>query len=205
MRVVAIDGPTGVGKSTTARAIAEALGVPLLLDPVSTSPLLDEYYNGEANPDAALASELAFLRLRADLLIGVPGDGIVVSDFSIGRTGPFSEFLDEPSDRARVLDEMATLTAAAVPLDVLVLLSAPPDVLIERVRSRGRGSEDELTIGHLRALDGHFRAWQSAMREQARWSTEIDTRHWDPRRPDDVEALVGQITRALASSPDAPR
>ena len=196
MALVAVDGPTGVGKSTTARALGRALGAPVLLDPVSVSPLLDDYYTGEATPAAALAVELAFLRLRADLLVEPPGADLVVSDFSLLRTAPFSEFLASPDDRAVVLAAMREAMAAAARPDVLVLLRAEPATLLDRVRRRDRDAEGDLTVDHLAALVEHFEAWHDELVAQSDHVIELDTAAWDPHRADDLASLTARI-RAL--------
>jgi deoxyguanosine kinase len=195
--IVAIDGPTGVGKSTTARAVAAAFDAPLLLDPVSVSPLLNEYYNGEATPDAALSTELAFLRSRVQLLAQAAPAPLIVSDFSVMRTAPFAEFLDDPDQRRRVLDEMDAEIRRGPRIDVLVLLTADPASLIDRVRARARNSETELTIEHLEALTKHFHTWQSAILAQATTALLIDSMEWDPRRSDDVDWLIARISDAI--------
>ena len=196
MTLIAIDGPTGVGKSTTARAVAEALGADLVLDPVSVSPLLDDYYTGEANPAAALDAELAFLRSRAELLADPEterGDRLVVSDFSVMRTAPFSEFLDDPHDHLTVLSEMYLSLRDGRRPDVLVLLTGEPETLLTRVRSRDRSAEIDLTLEHLEALRAHFAMWQPQMMSQATTSFVIDTSDWDPRQPDDLNELITRL------------
>ena len=195
--IVAIDGPTGVGKSTTSREVAERLGADLLLDPVSVSPLLDDYYTGEATPSAALASELAFLRGRAELLASADSDQLVVADFTVLRTAPFAEFLADPSDRHQVLDEMYRLMACGPRIDILVLLRAEPEVLLERVRTRDRRAEIDLTIEHLVALRRHFAAWRNEFLAQADSTIEIDTATWDPRRGDNIDELSTCIAQSL--------
>lgn len=197
MTIVAIDGPTGVGKSTTARAIAGNLGVELLLDPVSVSPLLLDYYAGEASPAAELDNELAFLRGRAGVLAAAPTDELIVADFTVLRTGPFAEFLDDSADRAIVVDAMRELMAAGPHIDVLVLLDAEPETLDARVRVRGREAETDLTIGHLVELRRHFGSWRAEFLALARSTIEIDTMTWDPRRADDLDGLVVRLAQLL--------
>jgi deoxyguanosine kinase len=195
--IVAIDGPTGVGKSTTSRAVATALGASLILDPVSISPFLADYYTGTATPAAALDVELAFMRSRADLLVAPANHRIAVSDFTVMRTAPFAEFLDDTNDRARVLDEMHRAIDAGPPIDVLVLLRADPAELLRRVRTRDRAVETELTLEHLEALQQHFDHWQSSILAQAEAPILIDTMEWDPRRPSDLDALLDRIRSSL--------
>lgn len=197
MTIVAIDGPTGVGKSTTSRAIAERLGAELLLDPVSVSPLLEGYYTGEAIPSAALDTELAFLRGRADLLASADPGRLVVADFTVLRTAPFAEFLEDADDRTEVLDEMRRLMESGPRIDVLVLLHAEPHVLLDRVRARDRDAEVDLTIDHLVELRRHFATWRDELLAQADRTIEIDTSAWDPRRPADLDDLVHRVGRLL--------
>jgi deoxyguanosine kinase len=195
--IVAIDGPTGVGKSTTSRAVAGALGASLILDPVSISPFLADYYTGTATPAAALDVELAFMRSRADLLVA-PGDDLVaVSDFTVMRTAPFAEFLDDANDRSRVLEDMHRAIDGGPRIDVLVLLLAEPAELLRRVRTRDRAVETELTLDHLEALQQHFDHWQPSMLGQADTPILIDTMQWDPRQPSDLDELIDRIRSAL--------
>ena len=197
MTIVAIDGPTGVGKSTTAHAVAHRLGAVLVLDPVSVSPFLDDYYTGEANPAAALGTELAFLRSRAHLLASTTTDSLTVTDFSVMRTAPFAEFLHEPDDRECVLTEMRALIADGPEIDVLVLLDAEPAALLERVHARAREAESDLTLEHLIALRAHFAAWRRELCDQARTTIEIDTATWDPRRTDHLDDLIRSIRTTI--------
>lgn len=195
--IVAIDGPTGVGKSTTSRAVAARLGADLLLDPVSVSPLLDDYYTGEATPSAALSSELAFLRGRAELLASAAPDRLVVADFTVLRTAPFAEFLEDPADRSTVLSEMWRLIESGPSIDVIVLLHATPDLLLERVRTRDRTAEADLTIDHLVELQHHFATWRGELLAQADHAIELDTTTWDPRDERDLDDLVARLTAQL--------
>lgn len=193
MSIVAIDGPTGAGKSTTARLLATELGSALLLDPVSVNPLLDDYYTGGATPAAVLDVELAFLRSRAELLAGVSTEQLTVADFSVMRSAPFAEFLDSRDARDTVLDEMRRSLEHGPRLDVLVLLSAEPATLLSRVRARNRPSEKDLTIDHLVELAKHFATWHAELRDQADTVIEIDTATWDPRNDADLTMLVDEI------------
>lgn len=196
MSIVAFDGPTGVGKSTAARAVAERLGGTLLLDPVSVSPLLGGYYNGRAVPSAILDDELTFLRGRARLL-STHEDRLVVADFTVARTGPFAEFLSDPDERASVIDEMRRLLAEGPSVDLLVLLDADAHTLLRRVHLRNRRTEGDLTIEHLTELRHHFGTWRSELLGQANAVIEIDTTRQDVRRLESLDDLAARIATML--------
>ncbi len=155
--------------------------------------MLDDYYTGEATPSAALDTELAFLRGRAELLAAADPDRLVVADFTVLRTAPFAEFLEDPNDRRRVLDEMRRLMEHGPRIDVLVLLHAEPDALLERVRTRDRRAEVDLTIDHLVELSRHFATWRDELLAQADATIELDTATWDPRRTSDLDDLLRRI------------
>ena len=197
MSILAFDGPTGVGKSTLARLVADRIGAEVLLDPVSVSPLLLGYYNGHATPSATLGNELAFLHGRSELLASAPKDQLVVADFTVARTGPFAEFLSNPEERQIVIDEMRARLTAGPPVDVLVLLDADPDTLLGRVQLRNRQAEGDLTIEHLTELRHHFGAWRAELLDQARAAIEIDTAQHDLRRSDHLDDLMARLATML--------
>ena len=48
-RYIAVEGPIGVGKTTLAQRISDALRYPLLLEPVTENPFLDRFYKDGHN------------------------------------------------------------------------------------------------------------------------------------------------------------
>jgi len=82
-------------------------------------------------------------------------------------------------------------------IDVLVLLRAEPDVLLERVRTRDRRAEIDLTIEHLVELCRHFATWRNELLAHGDMAIEIDTAAWDPRRRDDLDELMIRIAESL--------
>jgi cytidylate kinase len=78
VRVIAIDGPAGSGKSTVARALAERLG----LDYLDTGAMYRSvaFAALEASIDPADADALAELAQKVDIVVGQPPDAKVTVD-----------------------------------------------------------------------------------------------------------------------------
>ncbi len=137
--------------------LAERLDTAVLLDPVSASPLLDDYYTGEANTcrrnsTANSPSYVDVLHPRRR-----PTGSAGVADFTVLRTAPFAEFLADPGDRDDRARRDASVDRRRHRVShVLVLLDAEPETLFERVRTRDRDAETELTLDHLVELRRHF-------------------------------------------------
>ena len=62
-RYVAIEGPIGVGKTSQARRLADALNGELILEEAESNPFLDRFYQDPRG--AALPAQLFFLFQRA--------------------------------------------------------------------------------------------------------------------------------------------
>lgn len=152
---LAIAGPIGVGKSFLAAEIAEKSGARLLteeFDPVR----LEAFYS---NPSShAWQIEIEFLEQRArQLAIGRVEwgrqDRPTVGDFWFEQSPAFARIWlhaeQVPTYRAR-WEEIRSLVVRP---RLTVLLRAPLEVLLARIRTRGRRGEEFLTIEHLRRIE----------------------------------------------------
>src|SRR6266567_4710999 len=101
---LAIEGATGVGKTTLAERLAPALSAVLFLDPFERNPFLTQLDRRGA--DDWLAAELTFLGLRiaqlrqieANLWVGV----VVVADWALAKTQVLPRTTLAPADADRV-------------------------------------------------------------------------------------------------------
>lgn len=151
---IVIEGPIGVGKTSLARRIADALDADLLLEAPEENPFLDRFYQ---NPRAAaLPTQLTFLMQRtrqvqalrqADLFTSIR-----IADFLIEKDRLFAEAtLDE--DELRLYEQVwAALAPDAPAPDLVVYLQAPVEVLHERIERRARPFERMIDSAYLQRL-----------------------------------------------------
>lgn len=150
-RFIAIEGPIGVGKTSLARALARRAGARLVLEPAEANPFLERFYSDMAR--YALPTQLAFLVARhgqqAELRQRDPCKPLVVADYILAKDGIFA-MLTLQGDELRLYSKLYDALArhAARP-DVVVLLQADVETLVERVRRRGIGYESGVSRDYL--------------------------------------------------------
>ena len=158
LRYIAIEGPIGVGKTSLARRLAEALEFDLVLEQAEENPFLERFYR---DPGAfALPTQLHFLFQRArqaqeirqaDLFTGGR-----VADFLLDKDRIFAR-LTLPDEEYRLYEQVYQNLALDAPApDLVVYLQAPVEVLIGRVQRRGIPYEQAVRPEYLRRLSDSY-------------------------------------------------
>ena len=155
--LISIIGPPASGKTTTAEWLCRALPARLIREDYAGNPFLAEAYLGRT--DLALAAQLYFLFSRISQLnlraweASVPA----VSDYGFCQDAIYAACNLSEGDLA-VYRRLAEPAGHMVKRpDVLVLLDADQDVLLERIARRGRRHEAVFTADFLNALRGAYR------------------------------------------------
>lgn len=153
-RYIAIEGPIGVGKTSFARRLAEALDGELLLEEPETNPFLERFYRDPRG--AALPTQLFFLFQRIQQVEQLRQSDIFaetrISDFLMDKDRLFAEIT---LDRAELglYDKVAgSLTFEPRPPDLVVYLQAPVDTLLFRIARRGIDYEQRIGRRYLERL-----------------------------------------------------
>lgn len=160
---VAVEGPTGVGKTTLAARLAVALDAVAMFDPFDTNPFLAALLTADRHDEAmALRVELTFFALRIAQLREIDallaGGRTVVADWTLLKQPLFAATTLGPADVARVAATVRLWADSVSRPDVLIGLSAATAVIRQRVRQRGRDMETGVTGAHLDALAAAFDA-----------------------------------------------
>jgi deoxyguanosine kinase len=161
---VTFEGPIAVGKTTLATLLANYLGFELVLEEFEGNDFLSDFYD---NRDRwSLAMQLWFLAARREQLsrLSRPFTRPLVGDYSHWKDGIFARLLlrDRELRLFSRLDE--ALRNTVVSPDVIVYLDANNDVLLQRIRSRGRPYEVAIDGAYLDSLRS---AYDNALRPGA--------------------------------------
>jgi 2-amino-4-hydroxy-6-hydroxymethyldihydropteridine diphosphokinase len=158
---LAITGPIASGKTRLADRLAAALSARLIAERPDWTRLAAFYADLAAH---ARQIELNFLAQRAGLL---DPDGAawsegrwVVSDFWFDQSAAFARAWLPDDQLAAFLEQYDCVRRKVVQPKLIVLLDAPADQLLSRVRRRGRRCERPLTAERLERI-------RRAMQEQA--------------------------------------
>lgn len=153
-RYIVIEGPIGVGKTSLAKRLAADFGGELLLEGAEENPFLERYYRNPRH--AALPTQLFFLFQRARQMQELRQSDLFapvrVGDFLMEKDRLFAQLtLDD--DELSLYDQIYTNMTLDAPVpDLVIYLQAPVEVLLDRVRKRGRSFERFIETNYLERL-----------------------------------------------------
>jgi deoxyguanosine kinase len=158
-RYIAIEGPIGVGKTSLTRMLAGELDGDLLLERTEDNPFLEKFYRDRRR--YALQTQLFFLLTRyqqqKDLGQLDLFQKMIVSDYLFDRDRIFAH-INLDKDELRLYDEIySLLEARIIRPDLVILLQARPEMLRERIRTRGMPSERDISLEYLEEVVEAYR------------------------------------------------
>jgi len=182
-----------VGKTTLTRRLAKDLQGMEVLEQPDQNPFLERFYS---NPrEIALHTQLHFLLERQQQSQGIDerdSDQVIVSDFVLEKDRLFAQASLDEDDLLlyeRIYDQL--IVNAPTP-DLVIYLQAPIDVLLQRIRRRGRRFERPIDSTYLNQLNDAYARFFHYYEDAPLLivnATEIDFAH----NQNDYERLLEQI------------
>lgn len=155
---IVVEGPIGVGKTSLVNRLAASFSAETLLEEVEENPFLDRFYND--GQSAAFPTQLFFLFQRSRQLEGLRQRDMfrtaLVADYMLEKDRLFAEINLEKEELNLYEQVYARLTMEAPSPDLVVYLQAPIDVLLERIRKRGRPQEKRMDALYLKRLSDAY-------------------------------------------------
>ena len=146
---IAFEGPIAAGKTTLTQLLAEHINAEVIFEDVDGNEFLADFYEDRAR--WSLPMQLWFLATRHEQLCAISNlkSPFVVADYSYAKETVFALLL--LNDRElRLYHRIAKhVTANVAQPTVIVYLDAVDDVLLQRIKKRGRPYETAIDSDYL--------------------------------------------------------
>jgi len=219
LRYVAIEGCIGVGKTTLTRLLSSAFQARTVLEVVEENPFLPEFYRDkEAH---AFKTQVFFLLSRFKQQEQLAQEDLfqknTVADYLFDKDRIFAELTLSDSELSLYHSVFTALAQRVRTPDVVIYLHAPMDVVMERIRRRGRAFEVDMDQAYLEGLVAAYNRFFADYPDSPGGAPTliVDTEHLNfPERDGDLEVIfealatfprAGERRRIIHSRPGQPR
>jgi deoxyguanosine kinase len=152
---VAVEGAIGAGKTSLAKLLAQKMDARLILEETEENPFLPDFYKDKRR--YAFQIQLFFLLSRhkqqQELFAMDLFHKKVVSDYFFGKDRIFASVnLDERE--FLLYEKLLSMLEKDIPKpDLVIYLQSSSEVLLKRIKERGRSFEKEMDLDYIRALN----------------------------------------------------
>lgn len=152
---VAIEGAIGAGKTSLAELLAQKMDARLILEETEQNPFLPDFYKDKRR--YAFQIQLFFLLSRhkqqQELFAIDLFHKKVVSDYFFDKDRIFASVnLDERE--FHLYEKLLSILEKDIPKpDLVIYLQTSSEVLLERIKERGRSFERNIDLDYIRALN----------------------------------------------------
>jgi deoxyguanosine kinase len=153
-KYIVIEGPIGVGKTTLTRALAKRFGARTVYEIVEENPFLASFYQDKNK--FAFQTQLFFLlsrfRQQQELFQQDLFSQNTVSDYLFAKDRIFASITLDPNELALYERIYEHLGPRVMKPDLVIYLQARQDVLLSRIKKRGREFERKFDADYLAEL-----------------------------------------------------
>lgn len=166
-RLIVVAGNIGAGKTSLTERLGARLGWETAFESVSDNPYLPDFYDDMHAWSFHL--QIFFLGHRADQYLDLARlersailDRSIYEDAYIFARALYHLGNLNERDYLAYRRVFELLVSTLPPPNLLIYLKAPVDVLIERIRRRGRDIETGITPDYLNLLDSFYDDWMTS-------------------------------------------
>jgi deoxyadenosine/deoxycytidine kinase len=195
-RYIVVEGPIGVGKTSLVEMLGEEFGSRVILEKVAENPFLPKFYTSQAA--YAFQTQMFFLLSRYQQQKELSQQELfsqsIICDYLFAKDKIFASVnLDE--DELVLYQQIYTLLDQRIPRpDLVIYLQSPSEVLLSRIKMRGRSFEREISREYIEAVNEAYNTFFFSYDESPLLI--INTAEVDfVRRPEDFQDLVREIRR----------
>ena len=198
-KFIVVEGPIGVGKTTLARKLANNLNSKLMLEKFSDNPFLVKFYK-DINK-YALSTQLHFLLQRSSDLMKLSTDDLsitknnYIADYFINKDKLFAKTI-LPRDEYELYIKIFDSLKITIPKpDLIIYLQTSPDILLERIKSRGNKFEKYITHEYLEKITTAYTEYFYSYKESPLLI--INTSSVDVNKSYDYMMLLDEINKDI--------
>ncbi len=153
-RYIAVEGVIGVGKTTLAKRLAKSLDASLVLEVVEENPFLPRFYE---DPESfSFQTQMFFLLSRYRQQLELSQRDLfaesVVADYVFAKDQIFATINLGEAELSLYRTILPLLESRLHRPDLVVYLQATTEVLLDRIKRRGRSFEREISREYLETL-----------------------------------------------------
>lgn len=163
-KLVLVAGNIGTGKTSLTEGLGDRLGWKTAFESVIDNPYLSDFYQDMKAWSFQL--QVFFLGHRAEQHLELAqnhrsaiADRSIYEDAKIFARALFHQGSMSERDYIAYRRVFKLVVNHLPEPDLLIYLTAPPEVLLARIRSRGRKMESEITLEYLSLLDSYYQDW----------------------------------------------
>lgn len=157
-RYIVVEGPIGVGKSSLTNILAERFHARRVMEVVEENPFLSSFYGDKAK--FAFQTQMFFLLSRfkqqQELFQQDLFSAVTVSDYLFAKDRIFAHLTLDPNELALYERVFEALGPRVTKPDLVIYLQARNDVLMSRIRKRGREFERKFDPTYLEDLCSRY-------------------------------------------------
>ena len=156
---IVVEGPIGAGKTSLAKKLAEHFDAQTLLEKPQDNPFLSRFYQDPAR--YALPTQLFFLFQRINEVRDLAQMNLfvnrTVADYLFEKDALFAQLTLNEEEHKLYQSIYQNLALQAPTPDLVILLQASTDNLLERVQRRGHRYEKNMSAEYLGRLANSYR------------------------------------------------